>query len=170
MQRARDRIDEATRSADGQLSWTDRSDDIRIAVRLLKRELENMTAAPNPKEVPAKNALVVGPEGKWMQLPKAEPADLRRRKALRLILVRLAEHQREDPGAGLPLEALLAAGWPGERVVPSAGANRVYVALTTLRKLGLRGHLLSQDDGYLLDPALPVERSEADWNELASSG
>jgi len=65
---------------------------------------------------------------------------------------------REDPGAGLSLDDLLEIGWPGERVVPSAGANRVYVALTTLRNMGLRGHLISQGDGYLLDPALPLER------------
>jgi hypothetical protein len=61
----------------------------------------------------------------------------------------------------MDLDALLQAGWPGERVVPSAGANRVYVALTTLRKLGLRHFLLSRDDGYLLDPALPVRRVDA---------
>jgi hypothetical protein len=36
------------------------------------------------------------------------------------------------------------------------------VALTTLRKLGLRGLLLSQDDGYLLDPAFPVEHVRGD--------
>ncbi|MEM6991151.1 MAG: hypothetical protein AAF721_11655 [Myxococcota bacterium] len=43
-----------------------------------------------------------------------------------------------------------------------AGANRVYVALTTLRKLGLRDYLLSQDDGYLLDPAMPIARASGD--------
>jgi hypothetical protein len=51
---------------------------------------------------------------------------------------------------------LLEAGWPGERVLPDAGANRVYVALATLRKMGLKEVLKSNDSGYFLDPAVPV--------------
>ena len=88
---------------------------------------------------------------------------------MRLILVRLVQEHRENPGAGLPLEALLEAGWPGEKVMASAGANRVYVALTSLRKFGLRKILLSRDDGYLLDPATPVQRVDTDWDERPSA-
>lgn len=155
---ARARIEHACKPVDGEPSWVDRSDDMRAAVRLLEKLLheaepgESMTAAiPRP-------ALIVGPEARWFEVPGGDRQDLKRRKALRLILASLVDRHRDNPGAGLDLESLLAAGWPGERVVPTAGANRVYVALTTLRKLGLRGYLLSQDDGYLLDPALPVER------------
>jgi len=56
------------------------------------------------------------------------------------------------------VEGLLEKGWPGERVHPEAGADRVYMALSTLRKLGLREVLVSRDDGYLLDPRVPVTR------------
>jgi tetratricopeptide (TPR) repeat protein len=144
-------------------AWIDRSDDIRAGVRLLEAELATAAAGSEPVAARRGTALAIGPEGAWLQLPGEEAQDLRRRKALRLILLRLVEEHEKNPGAGVSLELLLSAGWPGERVVASAGANRVYVALTALRKLGLRKLLLSQDDGYLLDPALPVEhvRGEA---------
>ena len=51
---------------------------------------------------------------------------------------------------------LLEAGWPDERVSKEAGANRVRVALATLRKLGLKDHIQSRADGYLLLPELDV--------------
>ncbi|MEX1361522.1 MAG: tetratricopeptide repeat protein, partial [Nannocystaceae bacterium] len=159
--RARERI-ASVRAAQGSAPpWVERSDDIRFAVRLLERGLAELT--DEPASEPAERteaALRVGPGGRWLQLPGAAAQDLRRRKAMRLILDRLALEHHERPGAGLPLESLLEAGWPGEKVMPSAGANRVYVALTGLRKLGLRKVLLSRDDGYLLDAAVPVQRVE----------
>ncbi|MCH9681802.1 MAG: tetratricopeptide repeat protein [Deltaproteobacteria bacterium] len=174
LRRARERIAEATAAQGDVPAWVERCDDIRFAVQLLEQALKASEPSETtlPAETPASgpsarnaSALLVGEQGRWLQLPGGDAHDLRRRKALRLILVRLAEEHRAKPGAGLPLEALLEAGWPGERVMPSAGANRVYVALTALRKLGLRKALLSQEDGYLLDPALPIERVASDWDE-----
>ncbi|MDB4932591.1 MAG: Signal transduction response regulator, partial [Myxococcaceae bacterium] len=46
--------------------------------------------------------------------------------------------------------------WPGERVLPEAGAERVYTAVRTLRTMGLRGLLVRRDGGYALDPAVPL--------------
>lgn len=159
---AQARIAHATEGAGEEPSWADRSDDIRTAVRMLQHDLARSvapsTATGQTIEAP-RAALTVGEEGRWFELPDGERQDLRRRRAIRLILARLVANHRDDPGAGLPLDALQEAGWPGERMVASAGANRVYVALTTLRKLGLRQYLLSQDDGYLLDPAMPVVHS-----------
>jgi hypothetical protein len=51
---------------------------------------------------------------------------------------------------------LFAVGWPNESITPASAANRVYVALAKLRKRGLKPLLLRQNDGYLLDPAVPV--------------
>lgn len=152
------RIARARSGGDAQ-PWIDQSDDVRTAVRLLERDLEELDTTAEPA-VTSRPALLVGVGAAWFQTPDGEPQDLRRRKALRALLWGLVEHHRNAPGAGLGLDALLEIGWPGERVVPSAGANRVYVALTTLRNMGLRGILISRDDGYLLDPALPVERIE----------
>ncbi len=47
--------------------------------------------------------------------------------------------------------------WPGEKVLASAAANRVYVAMATLRKLGaLRDMILSDEGGYRLAAGLDV--------------
>ena len=62
----------------------------------------------------------------------------------------------ESPSTPLTVDDLLAAGWPGERVLRDAGASRVYVALGTLRKLGLRDVIISRDGGYYLDPRVEV--------------
>jgi hypothetical protein len=95
-------------------------------------------------------------DGRAFRPPAGKKVDLERRRAVRLILQRLTQHRVQVPGEALALDTLLGAGWPGERVLPQAGASRVYVALGTLRRLGLRGVLVSRDGGYLLDPKVPI--------------
>lgn len=56
------------------------------------------------------------------------------------------------------MEDLVSAGWPGERVLPKAGATRVYTALSTLRRLGMREVLVRRSGGYMLDPDVPLLR------------
>lgn len=51
-----------------------------------------------------------------------------------------------------------AAGWPDQRATVGAARSRVYVALSTLRKLGLEPYLQGFDDGYVLASALTVQR------------
>jgi predicted ATPase len=136
-----------------------RSDDVRIALRLLKRALEEDAAAQGPRSSPRSApslTLYVTEDGRAFRAPGGKKVDLERRRAVRLILQRLAQHRVHAPGESLPLDTLLGAGWPGERVLPQAGASRVYVALGTLRRLGLRGLLVSRDGGYLLDPKVPI--------------
>ncbi len=64
----------------------------------------------------------------------------------------------DAPGEGVPLADLFAAGWPGDRADAHSAAMRVHQAIATLRKLGLRSALLRKQDGYLLDPSVPVAR------------
>ena len=71
----------------------------------------------------------------------------------------LADKRESEPGVALSLDDLLCAGWPGERVLAEAGASRVYTAIGTLRRMGLKPTLLRRDDGYLLDPELELVRS-----------
>lgn len=141
-------------------AWIELSDDVRAGVRLLEASLRRQGRPPAVTR--QGSALIVGPDATWLQAPEqSEPQDLSRRTALRLIVSALVEQHRANPGEVLSLDELLAAGWPGQKVVPTAAANRVYVALSALRKMGLRGHLLSRDGGYLIDPALPVDRVHA---------
>ncbi|MCB9601651.1 MAG: hypothetical protein H6720_15110 [Sandaracinus sp.] len=78
--------------------------------------------------------------------------DLRTRRALRLLLVALAK--ADGP---LAWDALLAAGWPGERVSAEAAMQRVRVAISTLRKLGLADALETVEGGYRISGEVVVE-------------
>lgn len=94
-------------------------------------------------------------DGRWFEVPEGR-VDLSRRGALQRILAALVAARRERPGVGLPVEALAAAGWPGERVLPEAASARVYTAVRELRGLGLEPVLKRHADGYRLDPGVPM--------------
>lgn len=119
--------------------------------QLFPRVLERSRLCPGRRA-----SLQLSTDGARVITPAGDTLDLARRGALRRILVYLAEQRLAAPGAAQPLEVVFAAGWPGERVMPTAATNRVYVAIATLRKLGLAELLLTNDDGYLIDPVVPV--------------
>jgi len=140
--------DPAARLADARtLALAAPGDDPRLALRVLA----------TPLRVPLADALLVRPGAAAFRPPgAATDVDLSRRQPLRRLLAVLAHHRVAEPGDSLGLDDLLAAGWPGERITQEAAVNRVHVALTTLRKLGLRQVLKSSDRGYLLDPAIGI--------------
>ena len=79
-----------------------------------------------------------------VQLPLASrKVDLPPRSPARRILVLLASRRIEAPGVAVPVEEIIDAAWPGERIKRESALNRVYVALATLRKLGLRDALVA---------------------------
>ncbi len=150
---------------DGGPSVTRNSEDVRFALRMLARALAEADAAAlpaAPAEAPraprsaTQPLLVIGPDARWFRVEGREPVSLFKARAARLILARLAGLRLASPGAALPLEAIFEAGWPGERIAPKAAANRVYVTLSKLKSLGLRGLIVSRDDGFLIDPAAVV--------------
>jgi tetratricopeptide (TPR) repeat protein len=105
------------------------------------------------------DAVVIATDGAWFEAG-GERVSLLKRKAPRLVLARLMEERRERPGTTLSVDDLFEAGWPGEQALPDAAASRVYVAVSTLRKLGLRDVLTREDEGYLLDPRRPVRSAD----------
>ncbi|MEZ4298889.1 MAG: hypothetical protein R3B70_28325, partial [Polyangiaceae bacterium] len=125
----------------------------RIAARIAR------SAAPDCPPPPPADALLLGPSGLWFRTPHAERVSLDRRRQLARMLDRLAEERLSHPSAALDWQALVAAAWPGERVLPEAAAHRVRVAISTLRKLGLRDLLHTTEEGYLLDPSVPALRA-----------
>ena len=126
------------------------SDDSRFALRTLLACLRP-TVPRNPVE------LVVWEGGRAFRLPRAcDPVDLSRRAPLRRILDTLARRRLDAPGESVPVEEIVLAGWPRESISASAALNRAYVALATLRKLGLRDLIVTGAGGYLLDPAVVV--------------
>lgn len=142
---------------DGAAAWTGRSVEVRCAVRLLEAALAKLDEGVGAA---SRNALVVGPGGLWFKPPRAkESVRLHRRRALQRIVHCLAEHRLDSPGEAASIGRLVEQGWPGEKVLPEAGTERVYNAVATLRSLGLRKLLLQRDDGYLLDPTIEIVRA-----------
>ncbi len=155
--RARRALDAASRPLDGRALAAD----ARIAAAMLARALGDAPAsAAAATSVAPDDALVVARSARRFRLPRGEAVSLSTSRSLRLILERLTDARENEPGTALAPEALLAAGWPGERVLHDAGASRVYAAVAQLRRKGLRDVLLRRDDGYLLDPRVAVVRAE----------
>ncbi len=98
---------------------------------------------------PARARLFIAGNGRSFRLGKAPTVHLHRRRALHGILLALAKGARSS--AGVSKEALLAAGWPNERVLQNAAASRVRTAIATLRRFGLRDVVITTGDGYTLD-------------------
>jgi hypothetical protein len=103
-------------------------------------------------------SLLLAPEARWFRPPRGQWHDLRQRSAARRILERLCAQHLDQPGEGLRVDELRDAGWPGERILPAAAKNRVYVVLNQLRGLGLRRWLMRKGEGWALDPRLGVHR------------
>lgn len=126
-------------------------DDILIDARE-PAAISTMSRAPR-----ARQAWVVAASGRWFVTPEGEKQHLERRKILARLLGALVAARRDRPGERLTVADLLAAAWPEDRFVGTAGANRVYVALATLRKLGLRDVVVRTDGGYVIDPEARVQ-------------
>lgn len=133
-------------------SWAD----IRLAARLLRAELEALEGAP-PLRAEAVSSPEIAADGSWFSPRGGTPVDLGRRPVLRAILACLVERLRQSPGAVLSVAELFASAWPAERPRPGVAENRVYVAIATLRSLGLRDVLRTRDNGYLLDPGQVID-------------
>lgn len=103
-------------------------------------------------------AWIVGADARSLRPPDGQAIDLARHGALRQVLDALVTRRLAEPGVALSASALLAAGWPGERVRHESGMLRVYSIIRRIRALGLAEALVTRDDGYLLDPQVRFER------------
>ena len=108
-----------------------------------------------------RRALVIESDGKRAVLPDGRAVDLSRRKNVRLVLLALARARRDAPGTIVSPEALHEAGWSGERMRPDAATKRLHTAIWTLRNLGFAAVLLTEEDGYLLDPRTSLVLTDA---------
>jgi tetratricopeptide (TPR) repeat protein len=132
------------------------SDDSRFALRVLL----SIVGPTPPRPV---SALVIWSEGRAFRLALApHRVDLPPRSPVRRILRLLASRRMDAPGDVVPVEEIIDAGWQGERIRPEAALNRAYVALATLRKLGLREALVTAAGGYCLDPAMAIRFASPD--------
>lgn len=130
--------------------------------RLALRILENSISPNTLRRIRAigidrhHDALIVTGEGSAFRPPGADWVDLHKRRALPGILRSLVTQRRTQDAEPLTVYDLIEAGWPGEKTLPDAGAHRVYVAIDTMRKLGLRDCILRNDDGYFLSTEIAL--------------
>lgn len=116
-----------------------------IVPRLFSLALERSTALDARHRIAS--------DGSWFT-DEDKRVSLERRKSLRRVLARFVEAR----GAGQTLDAadLFRAGWPDEDVRHDSAMHRVHVAISALRAMGLRDSLQRWEDGYRLDPSVPI--------------
>lgn len=97
-------------------------------------------------------------DGARLELAGGVVIELRHRRALRLIVARLLADHAAGDGRSATVDDLRDVGWPDESMQLESGRRRAYVAVSTLRKLGLSALLERTDQGYRLKPTLVVHR------------
>ena len=107
---------------------------------------------------PDTSPLVIGARGTSFQLGDLR-VDLSRRKPVARILWALTQSSLD--GQGLATPELIAAGWPGEKLVRNAGRIRLRVAIATLRSMGL-SRIVTTRTGYMLEGRIVVEGPQTD--------
>ncbi len=100
--------------------------------------------------------LAVSSDGSWFETERSGRVFLSERLLLRNILLALVR-QRRQGGHSLGVHDLFDQCWEEAYVHPDIAASRVYVAISDLRRAGLRGILLHRKGGYVLHPAFEVE-------------
>lgn len=103
--------------------------------------------------------LVLGREGQWFQWEGQSSVDLRQRVVLSRLLHALATAHERKPGQLVSVAELIQRVWPDERLLKRPAKNRLYVAVSTLRKLGLGESLERGPTGYRLNSEVRLSRS-----------
>jgi predicted ATPase len=127
--------------------------EIRVAHRFLERAILARPGAPASKA-----AIVVGWQASWIRMGRSRIA-ITSHRPLRRIVWELALRRVVEPGIAADVGALVLAGWPDERLRADSATHRLHVALSTLRRLGLREVIESTDDGYRLSPSRSIRIS-----------
>jgi tetratricopeptide (TPR) repeat protein len=125
-------------------------------VRLATSRCPDSRAAPVPTATTPSRVLLVERDGNWFETPSHVRVDCRRSPVLRRLLVKLARERSQARGTPVAAQALIDEVWRGQRMRHESAVGRLYFAITKLRRLGLRDLLLSDGEGYLLDPETDV--------------
>lgn len=146
------------------VAWTDQSLEPQLAARSLARSLHRASASDE--------GWLFEPSARSFRRPPAPPISVEKRKPVRRLLQALLEARLARAGVFVDADALVRAAWPDERLAQRVAKNRLYVAIDTLKKLGLEGILdrdamgwrLSPDAKISLELDAPAPDSEAGGN------
>ncbi|MBK9072191.1 MAG: ATP-binding protein [Myxococcales bacterium] len=111
----------------------------RLWPLIVPAELENLPAQ-----------LVIAADAAWFARSGWPRVDMRRRRLLRRLLQTLVHQRLSDPAKPVTTRAMLEAAWPGEMIADQYLTNRLYVAISTMRDLGLGERLETVEGGYRL--------------------
>jgi predicted ATPase len=144
------------------------SDDSRFALRMLQRVIDRHAStkgsASNVARVRIASGaptLTVGLAGRGFRLPQSDTwVLLPESSPQRRLLDRLTEERLRAPQSVVAVSEMIEAGWPGDKANASSALNRLYVALSALRKLGLKDYLVQQNGGYALSVGVLVIRED----------
>jgi hypothetical protein len=140
--------DALVRRADGELDHPD----VRLWRVLIRRGVERHAVLFGA--VPG--SLEIHPQGTWFRRNHGAMVDCGHRPVLRRLVAALARARIELPGQAVPVESLILALWPGEKIRVASARRRLQVAISRLRELGLSGVIVHAADGYLLAPTSDV--------------
>jgi tetratricopeptide (TPR) repeat protein len=127
---------------------------LRLAVARLSDRLRS-----RERLSPSSESWKASRDGAWFET-KGARTDLENRVPLKRIFARLIDARRSAPNTTVSLAEIIRAGWPGEDLIPHSATTRAYVAISTLRRLGLKDVLVSRDGGYLLLGSVPLDFSD----------
>ncbi|MCC7534802.1 MAG: hypothetical protein IT379_01240, partial [Deltaproteobacteria bacterium] len=116
-------------------------DEVRLARRVLAAEASRVLRT---------DRIVVSADGTWFFAPRVGRVSLARKGIFSRLLAALVGARIERPDGALSAESLARAGWPATRALTPTAKNRLHVAITSMRKLGLGESLAYGPDGYRL--------------------
>ena len=120
--------------------------EVRIAKRLLQRSMAQRASV----------TLRVGPEVEWVQVNAEAPITLLRSPLQRRLLTALLQAHASAPATLVPRPTLLKAGWPDDPAQTSVLENRLWVALSKMRRVGFEAVLEHIHGGYRIVPSVVV--------------
>jgi predicted ATPase len=133
------------------------ADKALFADELIARVFTERAAAGGSRPQPT---FYVGPQLRWVKVPYGAHIDLGRRPVLRRLVTVLLEARLQRPGQPVSSRQLIARIWPEDRSAHGVLENRLWVALSSARKLGLDGLLQRGRGGYFFDPAVAVREHD----------
>lgn len=164
----RQRLLQVWRPHQGGDSLVERSLDLREAVDgllwVMPAEVSRLLLIE--RSDPEQRGLVINREGLWFRAPGQDMIYLHDRPKLAQLLATLVQHREQAPGSSLSNLQLRDLIWPGEKILPRAAQNRLYVAVSSLRKAGLDSLVQRSRAGYRLDPEVPLHGSDASLRNL----
>lgn len=121
--------------------------DVRRAAALLTRAMAARRHDPT--------VLVIAPDRTSFRFG-AEWEDLSQRQTLQRLFAALVDARLDQPGMPLDAAKLGDIGWPNEKMLPEARANRLHVTLSKLRKSGLEDVIERGPGGWHLNTTVPL--------------